>query len=68
MGDSSSHDVSEAHLRWLAQSRCDNQNVTLDLYLAIKNNAAYIERNDICAVGARVGCNRLFAVESCVFE
>ena len=49
MGDSSSHDASEAHLRWLAQSRCDNQNVTLDLYLGDKKYAAYIERNVIYA-------------------
>lgn len=38
-------DVSEEHLRWLIESRSENQKVTLELYLAIKRNEAEIERN-----------------------
>jgi hypothetical protein len=38
-------DLSEEHLRWLVQSRRRNQEVTLELYLVIRTNAASIEEN-----------------------
>lgn len=38
-------DLREEHLRWLVQSRSRNQQLTLDLYLAIKSNSASLEPN-----------------------
>src|SRR5262249_43950534 len=35
----------EEHLQWLVDSRCKNQKVTLELYLAIKNNSAAINKD-----------------------
>jgi hypothetical protein len=49
MADERADDVSEEHLAWLVQSRCDNQKVTLELYLAIKNNISSIELNVVYA-------------------
>ncbi len=37
--------VNEEHLHWLVDSRCKNQKVTLELYLAIKNNPISIGRD-----------------------
>src|SRR5258708_22555407 len=49
MADERADDASEEHLAWLVQSRCDNQKVTLELYLAIKNNISSIELNVVYA-------------------
>jgi hypothetical protein len=38
-----SSDFTDEHLRWLVQSRSKNQEITLQLYLAIKNNRISIE-------------------------
>jgi hypothetical protein len=38
-------DPTEEHLQWLVDSRCKNQKVTLELYLAIKNNAVSINKD-----------------------
>jgi hypothetical protein len=38
-------DLNEEHLRWLVDSRCKNQKVTLELYLAIKSNHTSINRD-----------------------
>jgi hypothetical protein len=38
-------DLTEEHWRWLVDSRCKNQKVTLELYLAIKNNSISINRD-----------------------
>jgi hypothetical protein len=38
-------DIKDEHLRWLVQSRAENQKVTLDLYLAITANKVAIETN-----------------------
>jgi hypothetical protein len=45
MPDGAGDDLTEEHWRWLVDSRCKNQKVTLELYLAIKNNSVSINKD-----------------------
>ncbi len=45
MPEGAGDDLTEEHWRWLVDSRCKNQKVTLELYLAVKNNPISINRD-----------------------
>lgn len=67
MADARADDVSEEHLRWLVESRSQNQQDTLELYLVIKRKATALEGNIEYAILAQELAAIAFSLWRAVF-